>query len=247
MSTSRVTLDDQTLLLLYTKFQGERRSLGELYPLVRHDDSFLESRRYDNPASMMVAMMAQEHILTATNTLNRFSYDLHCLSAWRKVFESATEVERMQALYEFLSPIASHSLSMPYSIKQMFVKSVCQISHQTNRFHVNDWNESSLDEKPRFPDAKRLAGRFRSWPGLCAAFSLLNSQKFTSASDNYRNELNHGFPRRIELGHTTIIRRDPKSFSYEWHDAPPLSIRDLVPLLAGSIKLRLTAITHIWS
>jgi len=233
MTSSRVTLGDHTLIALYTKFQEARRSLRELYPGLRHDDSFLESRSYDHPASMMIMLMAQEHILTATNTINRLSYDLHSLTAWSKVFQSATEDERMQALYEFVTPIAAHSLSMPYSIKQILVKSVSQLSHQTNRFCINDWSERLLNEKPNFKDAKRLAGRYHSWPALCAALSLLNSENFTNASDDYRNEFNHGFPRRIELGYTTIIRRDPKSASYEWRDAPPLSISDLIPLLAA--------------
>ena len=236
MTSSRVTLDDHTLIVLYTKFQEERRSLGERYPGLRHDDSFLESRRYDHPASMMFMLMAQEHILTATNTINRFSYDLHSLTAWSKVFQSASEEERMQALYEFLAPIAAQSLSMPYSIKQILVKSICQLSHQTNRFYVNDWSERLLNEKPKFKDAKRLAERYHSWPTFCAALSLLNNQNFTNASDDYRNEFNHGFPRRIELGYTTIIRRDPKSASYEWRDAPPLSISYLIPLLAAEHK-----------
>jgi hypothetical protein len=166
MPSSCVSFDDLTLLNLYAKFQLQRRLLGELYPLVRHDDSFLESRRYDGPASMMAGIMAQGHILSAVNTLNRFSYDLHSLTAWSKVFEPATEGEKMQALYEFVSPIASHSLSTPYSFKQMLVRSVCQISHQTNRFFINDWNECSLKETLTYKDAKRLAQRFVSWPIL---------------------------------------------------------------------------------
>jgi DUF2934 family protein len=174
-SAGRITIDDSQLLELYRKFQGARRSLSDLFPGIRHDDGFLDRRSYNGPAAMLVVLMVQGHTLTAANTINRFAYDLRSLTAWNKVFESASEAERMQALYEFLSPIASHCLSMPYAIKQMFIKSICQISHQTNRFHDKNWDEKALPEKPNFPDARRLSGRFLSWPALSAALSLLDA------------------------------------------------------------------------
>jgi hypothetical protein len=235
-SADRITIDDNQLCDLYRLFQEARRSLGDLYPAIRHDDDFLDRCRYDGPAAMLVVLMAREHILTATNTMNRFSYDILSLTAWNKVFASATEAERMQALYEFLSPTASYCLSMPYTIKQMFIKSICEISHQTNRFNDNNWDERALPPKPNFPDAGKLASRFNSWPVLCAALSLLDDRTFRDASDDYRNEFNHGFPRRIELGYTTIIRRNAKFSSYELRDAPPLLMNDLIPLLTVQHK-----------
>jgi hypothetical protein len=162
-SAGQITIDDNELCDLYRLLQEARRSLGDLYPAIRHDDGFLDRCRYDGPAAMLVVLMAREHILTATNTMNRFSYDILSLTAWNKVFASATEAERMQALYEFLSPTASHCLSMPYAIKQMFIKSICQISHQTNRFNDNNWDERALPRMPKFSDAGKLESRFNSW------------------------------------------------------------------------------------
>ena len=150
--------------------------------------------------------------------------------------ESANEAEKMIALYEFLFPVASQALSAPYAIKQMLVKSICEISHQTNRFCSGEWNERALREKPNFPDAQRLAARYRSWPALHDALSLVSDVKFSRASADYRHEFNHGFPRRIEVGHTTVIRRDPTLSSYRWVDAPPLLLVDLIPLLAVQHK-----------
>jgi hypothetical protein len=62
--------------------------------------------------------------------------------------------------------------------------------------------------------------------------SRLNNKTFATATDDYRNRLNHGFPRRIELGHILTIQRDPKSLVYRIVDAPPLLIGDLTPVLA---------------
>jgi hypothetical protein len=171
--------------------------------------------------------------------VNRFCYDMHALLAWTLVFEALGEDDKFVALYEFVSPLAADCLSMPYSIKQMLLKSICNISHQTNRFRAVGWSESELkpDRKLQFDDAKKLAAHFQSWPAVCDAFSRLNHSDFAAGTDDYRNRLNHGFPRRIELGHTMTLRRDPdprraNSFVYKLYDARPLRIGDLIPLLA---------------
>jgi len=232
MSASAVTLDDQTLLALYTTFQGKRRSLGQLYPQARYDD-FVDRGRYQGSA-MPVVLIAGEHIVAATNTINRFNYDLHSITAWSKVFDSITEDEKMQALFEFVFSIASTSLSAPYSIKQLFIRSIYEISHQTNRFHDANWKEASLTKQTNFDDAQRVAKRFVSWPALCSALSLLNDENFTTTSDNYRNRLNHGFPPRIEVGHAITVQRDPgAASSYVIGHAPPLLIADVIPLLGA--------------
>jgi hypothetical protein len=48
-SSSPNTLNDQTLLDLYTRFQGERRSLGAIYPFPLRDD-FLDRGSYQGIA-----------------------------------------------------------------------------------------------------------------------------------------------------------------------------------------------------
>jgi hypothetical protein len=80
------------------------------------------------------------------------------------------------------------------------------------------------------------------------------SHRDCRATDDYRNQANHGFPRRIEYGYTPIIRRDPKSKqatfveqgqngeyqfiklpgrSYDLYDSPPIPVIDLIPLLGS--------------
>jgi hypothetical protein len=232
MCTSAVTLDDQILRELYKKFQDERRSLGEVYRQARYDD-FVDRGLYRGSA-MPITLMAGEHIIAATNTINRFHYDLHGIIAWSKVFNSISENKNIQALFEFLFPIATISLSSPYSIKQMFIRSIYEISHQTARFLDADWKEGALKKQTNFDDAQRTAARFRSWPALCSALSLLNDEKFTTASDSYRNRLNHGFAPRIEFGHGITVQRDPGAASaYVIRHARPLLIADLIPLLAA--------------
>jgi hypothetical protein len=239
MTRSRIDLNDLKLTELYNRFQRERRSLGEMYRGAYYCD-FVDHGTYSGEAFPAVTT-ASEHIIAATNTVNRFCYDLHSLISWAEVFQTITEDEKFMALVEFVIPMTTQCLSAPYATKQMLIKSVCKISHQTNRFCTQNWTDSALkpDKKLDFNETTKLAQHFAAWPAMCSAFSLLNDEDFIMASDDYRNRFNHGFPRRIELGHTMIVERDPDSAAYRISNAPPLHIADLVPVLAKQYEAAL--------
>lgn len=166
MSKNRVVSDDQKLLDLYRKFRETRRTLGEVYPFTQFEN-FLDNGSY-SASALPVVLMAQDQIIGATNALNRFCYDLHAITAWNRLFQSITEDEKILAIYEFLFPAASDALSAPYAIKQLFVTSVCQISHETKCF--SNRHEEPLKKQLNFGHADQLAAKFGSWPTLRSRF-----------------------------------------------------------------------------
>ena len=231
MSDSDIILDDETLLALYAKFQRARRSLAEISPQARYDD-FIARGRYQGSA-LPAPMVATHHILELANTINRFHYDVHSLEAWRNVFGTIIEAEQIQALFEFVFPLASYSLSAPYSIKQKFITSIYQISYHTNRFCDKNWKEVSFNKSVNFSDCQISAKNYSSWPLLSYALSSLNSAVFVALSKNYRNQFHHGFHVNIELGYLLTVKQElPGSTSYVIQNLPPLSLGHLVPLVA---------------
>jgi hypothetical protein len=246
MSETSVTLDDEILLRLYTKFQGTRRAIGQLYAPVPFDD-FISRGRYQGIAALPASVLAQEHILHATNTLNRYGYDLQNLEAWCNVFETITEDEKMIALFEFVFHIASDSLSAPYAIKQLLVKSIYEITYYTSRVFDSTWTSSTFKPQARFDDARKLAQGLASWPALRAALSELNDAQFITASDSYRHRLNHGFPRRIELGHTMVVEnttvpgQTASGLSLSIKQEAPLMIEGLLPILSTQYEAAVRA------
>lgn len=232
MTSDRIVLSDQDLLSLYAKFRDARRSSGELRPQARYDD-FIAHGRYQGSA-LPAPIVAQHHVLDIANAVNRFHYDLHSLEVWRKIIGSITESEKTQALFEFIFPLASHTLSAPYSVKQKLISSIYQISYHTNRFIDKSWKESSAEKHVNFLDAKRVAEHFRSWSSLECILSNLNDQAFVNSSENYRNRFHHGFPAGIESGDIiTVEQVAPGSSSYKVRILPPLLLEDVVPLMTA--------------
>lgn len=231
METGKFKLDYHKLSGLYVRFQHTLRSLDRIFSGVPHDYS-VDQGSYSGIATVF-ALTASEHILHIANIVNRFSYDLNGIAAWAELLEALTEEERLSVLFEFVTPTATHCLCAPYGLRQAFIKSVCRVSHQTNRFRVPGWNETALkpDRKLDAEEAEKLAEGFVFWPPLRDALARLDDAAFRKASDYFRNEFNHGFPRRIEFGNTVTVERDPKAFFHRISDRPPLHLSDLLPPL----------------
>lgn len=239
MDRNLLILNDHKLVDLYAEFQKIRRALGAIYPNAHYDD-FVDRDAY-LAIAMPAVITASEHVLSSTNTLNRFCYDLHGITAWGKIFETLSEDERIIATFEFVSLIVDHCLSAPYSIKQMLMKSIYNITCQTNWCTLIEWNGNLVkrDRELKFKDVCEIAECFTSWPTVCDALTILSSREFVDATDDYRNRLNHEFPRRIEWGNSMTIKRSINPSSYTLYDMPPLSIADLIPLVAEQYKTAL--------
>jgi hypothetical protein len=226
-------LNDSRLIEIYTRFLGVRGEVGEMYRLATYYD-FLEHGSYLGIALPFVET-ATEHIRELANTVNEFCHYLHGLLAWGRVLDSVPEVDKFDAVIEFVLPISVYCLSAPYAIKGRLCTSIAELSHQANRFRVGAWTDNADLRKPNFLTARRHAHQWTSWPALESTLSRLNDDSFTCAVDDFRNRFNHGYPRRVEYGFTGFVRRNVSSdgsVSYGFGDSPPLRVTELIPVLA---------------
>jgi hypothetical protein len=92
MSVTKTYMNDRTLIELYNKFVNARQSL-DLKSKQAIYDGFMDKGRYLADA-FPAPIVAQDHVLSACNTLNRFDHDLHGLTAWALVFKAISERKR---------------------------------------------------------------------------------------------------------------------------------------------------------
>ena len=156
-------LDDKRQLELYARFLKEREAISMGQPA-----EYAEFQGPYDAASIPVKWLSEGEVRAVTNKVNAFWRHLGGLVAWSKIYKSLGDDEKFHVVVEFISPTADHCLSMPYSIKQMLVKSICHISHQTNRFCDPNFSEAALkkDKRLDFREAEKLAGKFSMWPKL---------------------------------------------------------------------------------
>jgi hypothetical protein len=237
MTDSASHLNDRALLSLYAKFQEQRRSLGTLCPQAFYYD-FIDRGRYDGSA-MLAIPAAQDHMSEIANSINRLHYDIHSVMAWERTLASLPEEDQWQALFEFVFPLASFSLSSPYSIKQKFIMSVYEVSYHTNRFADLQFREK-FNDRPRYQDAERMAQKFSSWTALSTKLEALSDKEFSQVSSDYRNRFHHGFPPTIVVGYRTMLR-PMSSGSFSIETAPPLSIAHVTSMVFEQCETALDA------
>lgn len=231
MAKFEIDSDGERLIELYSEFQRIRQ-LVPFLPIADYHNFF--DGKYQ-AFSMPAVWLAEGQVMSAGNAVNRFGDYVMRLIAWNQVLRSASEDDKIDAMIEFMSPLADHCLGAPYSIKQMLIKSVCKLSYSTRAFHERGFKGKLPRNGFNFPDAQRLAGVYSTWNGLSTAFAELDTADYRKQSGDYRNQLNHGFPRDIEHGHLldVEIESNPAGHvGFIMKDLPPLRLEALIPLLS---------------
>jgi len=223
-------LDDMRMTALYAESLAARRALEPAPVFARYPDFVGGTHGVE---AMAYVWIAREHLRETANFVNEFVMYLVQLRAWQVVLTTLEEPERHQVLIEFLIPLAAFCLSAPYALKARICRSVSELSNQANRFVRPGWRDTVDLTKANFKTAQSLACDWTRWPALEAGLAALNTDEFDEAVDGYRNDFHHGFPRRVELGQSSVVTRNvsPGQVSYSFGVGEPLSLDVLVPLL----------------
>ena len=82
---------------------------------------------------MAYQQMFQEFSIEIANALNQLTKHLYRLRAWDLVLPSLNDDEMMEALDEFIEPIAIIALSLPYTICLRFIVAITHLCRQANQ------------------------------------------------------------------------------------------------------------------
>ncbi|TPN46368.1 hypothetical protein [Mesorhizobium sp. B1-1-7] len=89
---------------------------------------------------MPYGTMLREFSAEIANEINALINYAHRLAAWEEVMRPLTDQRKLDVLVEFVSPIASLALGMPYSIRSRFLFAAVHLCHQVNQLqHGKRW------------------------------------------------------------------------------------------------------------
>jgi hypothetical protein len=77
--------------------------------------------------------MFDEFSREIANSLNDLTNYTHRLKAWNLVVSSMTDREKMTAAHEFIDPVATIALVLPYVIRSRFMFATAHLCHHANR------------------------------------------------------------------------------------------------------------------
>lgn len=177
-----------------------------------------------------------EHNRELANVINDFRRYLTSLSAWRNVLEDTDdEQEKYNIVTEYVSPLATLTLTLPYVIRSRFIFSSAHLSHQANKLKQDIWvDDLPIDSKIYFEDTDKYSKAWKRYPKFKLALEKIANQKYNEATHDFRNQYNHRYSPHIEFGLTGLVRRTVNKAGgvrYSFGETAPLMLQDIIPLL----------------
>jgi hypothetical protein len=175
--------------------------------------------------------MFKEFAREIANSLNDLTNYTHRLKAWSLVIPSMGNEEKLNAAQEFIDPLATVSLNLPYVIRSRFIFAAAHLCHQANQSRAGmPWQDDlPLDHEIFFKEADNYGAGWRQYRPFKDCLERLGDRKYQTETHDFRNAYNHRFSPRVVIGITqAVIRKvDPqtKGISYVLGCTPALTRR----------------------
>ncbi len=226
-------MEDEDYIKAYKLFRKELRRVPPSGELISYDWPALPQ---NIPGQwMMYFEMLREHARELANILNQFSTYLNMLTAWDRVLGGYEEEESFYFAHEFVNPISTICLNLPYVIRSRFIFSVAHLSHQANMALLPGWKDNlPSDEEIDFSTADRVAGNWRAYNKLKRSLERLGGKSHQTEVSNFRNRYQHRYPPNIHFGLSESVRRqisETGRVSYAIGYTKPVQIASIVSSL----------------
>jgi hypothetical protein len=206
------------------------------------DDGWGDLPESVNSIWMPYTLMFGEFTRELANVVNELTRYTHQLAAWRNLVAPLDDRKKLDAIVDFINPVATMAINMPYVIRSRLIFATAHLSHQANRAKLGTaWkDEFPLDGEVYFAAADDHAKGWQRYKGLKVKMEKIGAKDYQQATNDFRNAYNHRFSTRIELGITQVVKRHVKpdgSVSYGFGGVYPLQLTSIVTLLEAQCQL----------
>lgn len=183
------------------------------------------------------AEMFREFSRELANIINSLTQYTHQLTAWRDLLENLDDDVKHSVAIEFIDPLATIALNLPYVIRSRFIFASAHLNHQANRSKVKKgWKDDlSLDNEIYLAQAEEAGKPWRAWGKLKTKLERISDKAYVASTRNFRHTYNHRFSPRIVIGQTgavtRIVNADTKQVSYSFGGIDPLTLDLVVTVL----------------
>jgi hypothetical protein len=192
---------------------------------------------------MPYRLMFDEFSREIANSVNELTNHVHRLRAWSAVISTITDQdELMEAVSEFIEPLATVSLTLPYVIRSRCMFAIAHLCHQANRsLEDAEWEDNlPLDTEIKVKTANRYGNAWSAYDPCKGLIEQINSEGYRAATHDFRHAYNHRFSPRIVMGITNIVTRrlntETKAASYTLGGVGPLKLDVVAELLADECQ-----------
>jgi hypothetical protein len=198
------------------------------------------------PCEWLYSQMLNEHARELANSLNEMRQYIVNLKSWSEILDDI-EIgeEKHQIIFEFVSPIATLAINLPYVIRSRFFYSIAHLCHQANRFKQSPWcDDLPVDTEIYQKQADDYGVPWKKYNKLKCALEKVCNKKYQADTLDFRNKYNHRYSPRIEIGITNLVTRnvdEDKKVSYGFGGIEPLKLKYILPLLIEQYSMCMRA------
>ena len=180
--------------------------------------------------------MFQEFSQELANIVNDLTHYTHQLKGWRDLVHALNDKARMDVAIEFIEPLGTLALNLPYVIRSRFIFAAAHLCHQAGRTKVKGWKDDlPLDEEIYFLQADKAGKPWKQYGKFKLKLERVGNKTYQAKTHDFRNRYNHRFSPRIVMGLTGLVTRriNPASntVSYGFGGIGPLTLDLIVELL----------------
>lgn len=176
--------------------------------------------------------MLEEHAIGISNSINEFLRYINSLDAWGNIIKNKEENDKFEIIIEFITPIATLALSMPFVIRERFIYSAVHLSHQSNYTKGINWGDEVIIENDiSFNTADKICFRWNAYNKFKMALEKIAYKKYREDTKDFRHKYHHRYSLGIELGNTEFIKKIGEN-RYSIGFTQPLKIGELIPILS---------------
>lgn len=177
---------------------------------------------------------------TAADTLRQLLSSIHdfqlwinTLNAWQPIYARLDQSEQLSLLREHIRPYSTLALGAPQALRGrlIYATSAC-CGHANFELHRSEQGLQWTDGHVNMKVASRVGQPWAQWPALAQVLGEIGQGDFSVDTDDFRNQREHGHPRNIDLGLTSVIsvRADGESRSWGFGSKQAIPLEEVIRL-----------------
>jgi len=193
-------------------------------------------------SSIVYGQMFEEFSLQIANAINQLTDYTHRLKAWSGLLVHMDDKEKLSVAHEFIDPVATVALNLPYVIRSRFIFASAHLCHQANRVQQKAlWKDDlPADKEIYFPEADKYGGSWRQYNKFKQAVEKIGAKDYQAATGDFRHAYNHRIPIHVVVGQAQIaIRQIDVGTGRTWYvlgGSPALTVEVATRLLADQCR-----------
>lgn len=166
-------------------------------------------------ANLPYTLMFDEFSREIANSINQLIDYSSRLTVWSVVVSEMDKESAFETQHEFIAPLATVALNLPYVIRSRLIYATTHLAHQANRAALGrEWvDDLPPDDEIYFDTADKYGSKWRSYKLLKRSLEKIFDSAHKSQTKDFRRSYNHRIPVGIGFGITqTVLRtRDSKT------------------------------------